>query len=115
MKGMTSREEVEEQYRDPANLNARAAIYRFGDPKATPWAKWVFDQMTDLPRVTRVLEIGCGDGGLWKSNVERSPLGWRVVLVDLSRGMLAGAEELGFRRVQGNAEQLPFVDGSFDG
>jgi SAM-dependent methyltransferase len=111
---MTSRREVEEQYRDAANLNARSAIYRFGDPNATPWPRWVFDQLSDLPRDARVLEIGCGDGGLWKRNAERVPAGWEIVLLDLSPGMLAAIKlGLPFRRVQGDAERLPFADDTF--
>jgi len=113
------RQTLQRQYADASNLNARSAIYRFGHPNATPWPRWVFDQLGDLPADARVLEIGCGDGGLWKRNLDRLPTGWRIAMLDLSPGMLAAARPAlpatqfpAF--VQGNAERLPFVDGRFD-
>src|SRR5438094_423977 len=51
---MTAREELREQYCDAGNLNARSAIYRFGDANATPWPWWVFDQIAQhLPADAR--------------------------------------------------------------
>jgi len=113
---INSREDVKEQYRDASNLNARSAIYRFGDPKATPWPRWVFDQFAPQMRPdARILEIGCGDGALWRKNRDRLPAGWRVVLLDLSPGMLSATKDLAsFARVQGDAVGLPFADEHFD-
>src|SRR5215207_9353938 len=104
---LTDRDRVRAQYRDNSNLAARAAIYRFGDPAATPWPRWVFDQL-DLPPAARVLEIGCGDGALWLRNLDRLPPAWRVTLSDLSTGMLAAARAAlppSFRLVQADAER----------
>jgi SAM-dependent methyltransferase len=112
---INSREDVKEQYRDASNLNARSAIYRFSDPKATPWPRWVFDQFAPgLPANARVLEIGCGDGALWRKNLDRLPSSWGVTLMDLSPGMLAATRDLDFGRVQGDAERLSFADERFD-
>ena len=63
-----SKADCEEQYRDASNLNARSAIYRFGDQKTTPWPRWVFEQLA-LPSNARVLELGCGSGALWSAVV----------------------------------------------
>ncbi len=112
-----SRQDVKEQYGDASNLNARSAIYRFGDATATPWPRWVFDQFAPaLRRDAKVLEIGCGDGTLWRKNSDRLGRGWKVTLFDLSHGMLAAAANdlNAFRRVQGEAEALPFADERFD-
>lgn len=112
-----TREELAQQYRDASNLNARSAIYRFatssGNP--TPWPRWVFDQFAPgLPDDARVLELGCGDGALWKKNRDRTPAGWRVTLCDLSPGMLAASAGLGFGQLLADAAALPLVDRAFD-
>src|SRR5436305_9288216 len=113
-----SREDLKGQYRDAGNLQARAQIYRFSN-NVTLWSRWVFDQL-QLPASACVLEIGCGDGGLWKQNLDRIPSGgggWKIVLADLSPGMLSAARKLpsdNFRFVQADAEHLPFADANFD-
>jgi ubiquinone/menaquinone biosynthesis C-methylase UbiE len=113
-----SREQLEIQYRDPKNLNARAAIYRFARPGGRAWPEWVFDHF-DLHPDARVLEVGCGSGALWKANVPRVPGGWHVTLTDLMRGMvLASRGAVGgddrFRFAQVDATELPFAAGTFD-
>src|SRR5690242_11207998 len=111
----TTRRDVCEQYRDASNLNARSAIYRFATTQEAPWPRWVFDQFSgELPAQARILELGCGDGALWKKNRDRTPAGWRVVLCDLSPGMLEATGELGFARVRADAATLPFAPASFD-
>src|SRR3989442_8432290 len=107
---LTEREELREQYKDPVNLNARSQIYRFATPGSStaPWPRWVFDQFScDLPDDARVLEIGCGDGGLWKRNADRTPATWRVTMADLSPGMLASAKQdlPAFSYAQADAER----------
>jgi SAM-dependent methyltransferase len=64
-----------------------------------------------------VLEIGCGDGSIWRANVERTPPGWRLTLTDFSPGMVdAAAAALGARAdyAAADARSLPFGDASFD-
>jgi ubiquinone/menaquinone biosynthesis C-methylase UbiE len=111
------RETVQRQYADAANLRARSAIYRFAEPATTPWPRWVFDQL-GLPPDARVLEVGSGDGGLWKRNLDRLPAAWRVVMLDLSHGMLTAARgdlpAAQFAFAQGDAARLPLADAQFD-
>ena len=112
---MTSRRQIQEQYRDASNLNARSAIYRFATSTGPPWPRWVFEQFSpDLPADARVLEIGCGDGALWKKNADRTPARWQVVLCDLSPGMLHSAGGLNFNRLQADAARLPIADHTFE-
>ncbi len=40
-----------------------------------------------------MLEVGCGTGGLWAANTRLVPAGWRLILSDLSLGMLRVALE----------------------
>jgi SAM-dependent methyltransferase len=102
------------QYRTDANLRARVELHeRFGtNPRG--WYRWVLDQL-DLPADARVLEVGCGSGGLWVRNAGRVPAGWRLLLSDLSPGMVAAA--MARVRAPGlvaDAASLPLADGSMD-
>lgn len=64
---------------------------------------------------TRVLDVGCGTGQLGQRLARELPRS-RLVGCDLSRGMLRQAIARGpeLAWVQGNAERLPFAEGSFD-
>ena len=80
------------QYQNAANLNARIALHtRFSENK-TSWFAWVFNNLA-LPEKSSVLELGCGSGELWRSNQERIPPGWELILSDFSPGMAAQARE----------------------
>lgn len=108
-----------QQYRDASNLNARAALHaRFGT-NHYPWFRWVFDQLLSVAPVNaHVLEVGAGPGGLWRENLDRLPVGWRVTLTDLSEGMVAQQHATisspAFDFAQADVEALPFADASLD-
>jgi len=111
------------QYGDASNLDARVALHQLYSTHPQPWNEWVYDQF-DLPPEARILELGCGPGHLWRSNLERLPEGWRIVLSDLSRGMVRTARrslrivdragERWFSFTVHDAQPLPYPDGSFD-
>ncbi|MFN2222515.1 MAG: class I SAM-dependent methyltransferase [Candidatus Promineifilaceae bacterium] len=76
-----------EQYRDGGNLRSRISLHEQYSANPTPWHTWVFDQF-DLPPSAAILEVGCGPGLLWLENLARVPEGWRMILSDLSPGMV---------------------------
>ncbi len=82
----------ENQYVNSSNYRARIYLhYRFSTNK-NPWPRWVFDSfLTDEP--STVLEIGCGNGMLWKTNADRIPSCWNITLTDFSEGMLDDARK----------------------
>ncbi|MDP9285993.1 MAG: class I SAM-dependent methyltransferase [Actinomycetota bacterium] len=85
------------------------------NPSSYP--RWVFDGY-DFGDDADVLEVGCGEGVIWRVNAERIPEGWRLTLTDMSEGMVEAARDvLGDRALYGVAsvEELPFADESFDG
>lgn len=108
-----------EQYRDAANLNARIDLHLRFSTNPYGWTRWVGDRL-DLAPASRVLEVGCGPGTLWRDNRARLPADAVVTLGDLSPGMVAearghlGAGAAPFRFLVLDAQAIPFPDASFD-
>jgi len=108
-----------EQYGDARNLNARAYVHQRFSTNDYPWQRWVFDHF-DLPEHCDVLDVGCGPGDLWIENDERVPSNWRVVLSDLSVGMIqaavhnCGSNPDQFKPLVLDAQRIPLPDESVD-
>jgi SAM-dependent methyltransferase len=109
---------LREQYKNASNLNDRIQLHQRFSTNAYDFQLWVFDQLK-LASDSRVLELGCGPGSLWRPNLGRIPAGWRITLTDFSPGMLeearanlAGARPFAFE--QADAQALPFDVGAFD-
>ena len=107
------------QYRDSSNFSARVVLhYRFSTNKY-PWPLWVFDRFRQDPGLA-VMELGCGNGYLWRLNAHRIPPGWRITLTDFSSGMLDDARRLIDNSVPGiayevaDAGSIPRDDGACD-
>jgi len=114
-------EDVREQYKTPANLSARAALHARFSTSSMGWPPWVFDHIRErLPDTARILEAGCGPGGLWAENADRVPAGWKLTLTDFSEGMVKRAREntikagLDAECVHADIQDLPFDTGAFD-
>lgn len=113
---------LKDQYRDAANLSARAQLHTRFSTNKQGWHAWIFEQL-DLPPDARLLELGCGPAWLWKQNAARLPAGWDITLSDFSPGMVAEAEQnladlvesghsITFRQI--DAQAIPFEDATFD-
>ncbi len=109
----------QKQYKDSANLDARAELHRRFSTAVIGWHKWVFDQL-DLQPNSRILECGCGPGWMWQRQLQHIPAGCSITLTDLSDGMIAEAEaaladsDHDFTFKTANIEELPFADNAFD-
>jgi ubiquinone/menaquinone biosynthesis C-methylase UbiE len=109
---------LREQYKNAANLNDRIQLHVRFSTNRYDFHMWVFDQLKLAPD-SRVLELGCGPGSLWRPNMARIPAGWQITLTDFSPGMLAearanlaGTHPFAFE--QADAQAIPFADASFD-
>jgi SAM-dependent methyltransferase len=109
------------QYKDAANLTARSSLHERFSTNQTGWFAWVCEQLAGLPEQSRILELGCGPAWLWRHNRARMPAGWRVVLTDLSPGMvdqaranLSGQDEAQFEFDVIDAQAIPYAAASFD-
>jgi len=110
---------VASQYHDASNLEARIRLHALFSTNKHGFHRWILDQF-DLPPACRILELGCGDGTLWRQNLERVAPGWDITLSDRSPGMLRAAwrglsgspVHLSFAVV--DAQEIPFSERTFD-
>ncbi len=108
------------QYKDSSNLDARVAIHQQFSTNPYGWFNWVFDKLLTFPEGTKILELGCGHGLLWKENASRIPAGWSITLSDFSAGMLDAAWRnlvvtgRAFQFKEIDAQSIPFEDETFD-
>lgn len=110
---------LKEQYSNSKNFMARVELSKRFKTNPYSWLLWIFDQIR-FPPNARLLEIGCGNGLLWKANSNRIPEDAHIILSDFSQGMLSDA-----RNVLGNnadrfeyqvldAQEIPYPDDSLD-
>jgi ubiquinone/menaquinone biosynthesis C-methylase UbiE len=117
--GLSDPTYVSDQYRDASKLEARIRLHALFSTNKHGWHRWVFDQL-DLPSASRILELGCGDGTLWRLNLERVPSGWDITLSDRSFGMLCAARHdlssshARFCFAAVDAQEIPFAKRAFD-
>lgn len=105
------------QYKNASNISARIQLHSLYSQNKQGWFSWIFEKL-DLNGAVKVLEVGCGDGSLWKERV--LPAGASVILSDISDGMLRDArrnleaEKDKFSFVMCDCQKLPFSDCEFD-
>ena len=110
---------LQEQYRDGANLSARIRLHTRFSTNRYGMFRWIFDRF-ELAADGRILELGTGTGAMWRQNAARIPSGWRIVLSDLSNGMMREARDnlasagRPFSAIQLDAQAIAFRERSFD-
>jgi SAM-dependent methyltransferase len=113
---MREAERIREQYATNANLRARIALHDKYSRSPVHFPHWICDGY-DFGDDVDVLEVGCGDGNIWRENRDRIPAGWRLKLTDLSSGMVeATSAALGEHAecAVADVRDLPFEDESLD-
>lgn len=109
-----------DQYKDSSNLDARIAIHQKFSTNPRGWYPWIFDELVRLPAKANILELGCGNGEMWKQCADRIPAGWTLTLTDLSDGMLDSAWRnlvvtgRSFKFERADAQSIPYADETFD-
>ena len=119
MRRLDDPDEVEAQYNNSANFDARVRIYPLYAQNPQPLTEWVFDRLA-LDARDSVLEVGCGTGNVWRDNAARLPEKLDLTLSDLSQGMLREARQrleacdVAARFEIADAQQLPFDSKAYD-
>ena len=72
-----------EQYKNGENLNIRISLHEQYSQNKKGWFPWLLEQM-DFDGARRILEIGCGNGQLWKKAEPSVLKGKYICLSDLS-------------------------------
>ena len=115
---MNQKETVIQQYSNDSKLSTRLQLHEKHSTNKQGFGPWVYEQYCLAPGCS-ALELGCGNAGQWKSNISRLPAGCKLVLSDISEGMLAAAKDgfppmdnVSFRVV--DIQDMPFGDASFD-
>lgn len=109
-----------EQYKDGANLNIRIALHARYAENQQGWFPWLYEQL-ELEQAQRILELGCGNGALWKNAQPGQLTGKYICLSDVSDGMVQDAEQnLGERAEYFDfkimdCQRISFPDNSFQG
>ncbi len=106
---------IAEDYKSSKNLEARIKLHKQCSIANQDWFSWLYNEI-DFRSVNRLLEVGCGNGQLWKSG--RPNLRNReIYLSDISEGMMDEVKlELGddYSYFVINCEQIPFQREQFD-
>ncbi len=110
---------LKSQYNNSSNISARINLHALYSSNKQGWFPWIYEQSSLRPGMN-VLELGCGDGSFWSENMTRLPKDIRIVLSDLSDGMLhdakrtIGSPDTRFSYQAFDCLTIPFKNESFD-
>ena len=110
---------MKNQYKNASNISARINLHSLYSQNRQGWFPWIYEQCHIKPNI-KILEIGCGDGTLWTSNLSLLPKNVTITLSDLSEGMLRdarraiGTEDMRFTFQAFDCKQISYESESFD-
>ncbi|MDE7095477.1 MAG: class I SAM-dependent methyltransferase [Anaeroplasmataceae bacterium] len=109
---------VQKQYENASNLNTRISIHDKYSVNKQGFGNWIVSYY-QITEGMRILELGCGTGDMWKNNISLINRCSKLVLTDISEGMIKTA-----RNTIGNVhnviyqvvdiQDIPFASNSFD-
>lgn len=97
---LTSMEKsLKTQYENANNISARIRLHRDYSTNTQGWFPWLYETgiapmlatTSNASPDLRILELGCGDGSLWTTNLEQLPSDIHITLSDISEGMIRDA------------------------
>lgn len=118
MPALNKPENVEKQYANDKNLSARITLHEKYSTNKYGFSNWLFG-IYDFTAAKNILELGCGTGAQWTSHLGLLPLESRLILSDLSMGMVETVRQK-FKASKNvnvlkiDIQSIPFPDDSFD-
>ena len=114
----TMEHDIVDQYKNSKNIDIRINLHDKYSSNPKGWFKWLFEQY-DIKPGMRILEIGSGNGKLWKINEDRIDKSLKITVSDISsvmvndaRDNLRGIDNIEFKCF--DCLSIPFDDDSFD-
>lgn len=118
MDNMRNKDKVMKQYTNSNNLNIRMAIHSKYSRNKQGFGNWIHEQY-QLFNGCRILELGCGNGDMWKDKIETIGKESTLILSDYSEGMVMEVKEkynnytnISYQQI--NIEEIPYEENSFD-
>ena len=108
---------LQTQYKNAGNINSRINLHKEYSVNKTGWFPWLFSEMElkeAADRELRILEIGCGNGALWCENIKKIPSNVKVVLSDVSMGMVADAKNALYAAAGRSTKIRQMLDENFE-
>ncbi len=110
---------IVEQYRNSSNLDVRIQLHKKYSTNKIGWFQWIFNILNLKPKL-KVLELGCGNGELWRANQERIPEHCEIIASDISVGMISDMKD-NLKSVKDSitynifdCHEIPYEDESID-
>lgn len=115
---MRDQEVLSRQYKDSSNLDIRKSFNKKYSTNPIAYSDWIVSKIRFF-KGCRVLEVGCGTGNLWENYAELIDTFSKLVLTDISKGMMDMVKEryAGRKNIHIQAMDvldMPFEDNSFD-
>lgn len=109
---------IKRQYHTARNLNTRISIHEKYSTNRQPFGDWIMSHY-EIKAGSRILELGCGTGDMWKNKLSLLNNGSHLTLTDFSSGMLETAKErigasanVDFKVV--DIQNISYEDNAFD-
>lgn len=104
-----------EHYRNSNHLKVRINLHDKYSTNTQGWYPWILEQI-DFGRISRLLEIGCGNGQIWNS-CKIDLRNREVFLSDISKGMVEEVRNslgVDFNCIVADCQKIPFKNDYFD-
>lgn len=115
----TMEKSLVEQYKNAANINIRIDLHKKYATNQEGWFSWLY-RLLSPNAGEKILEIGCGNGEIWRTNSGRIPDGVSICLSDVSEGMIRDVKD-NVSGLSGNftfqvidCQKIPEQDETFD-